>query len=62
MKRLWRQPVNQPRPRIPGLSRRMIKAHAERLYRDVRPTLSLTRREWRLVEEDLARKLESDGL
>jgi hypothetical protein len=37
----------------------MIKVHAARLFRDVFP--KLTRREWLLVEQDLARKLESEG-
>jgi hypothetical protein len=53
--------LNQPLPRLSGLTRRMVKAHAARLYRDVFPEQSLTEREWRLVEEDLARKLERDG-
>jgi hypothetical protein len=54
--------MHQPRPHIPGLTRRMVKAHAVRLFRDVFPEQPLTEREWRLVEEDLARKLERDGL
>jgi hypothetical protein len=61
MKARWPQPTNQPQPRIPGLSRRMVRMHAERLFRDVFPGQPLTEREWRLVEEDFARKLESDG-
>jgi hypothetical protein len=56
------RPLQQPQPRIPGLTRRMVKAHAAKLFRDVFPEQSLTEREWRLVEQDLARKLESDGL
>jgi hypothetical protein len=40
----------------------MVRLHAERLFRDVFPRRPLTQREWRLVEEDLARKIESDGL
>jgi ElaB/YqjD/DUF883 family membrane-anchored ribosome-binding protein len=51
----------QPPPRFPGLTRRMIRAHAARLFRDVFSTQRLTVREWRLVEKDLARKLEHDG-
>jgi len=56
------RPLQQPQPHIPGLTRRMVKAHAAKLFRDVFPEQSLTEREWRLVEQDLARKLESDGL
>lgn len=62
MKSFRQQPLNQPKPRIPGLSRCMVRIHAERLFRDVFPQQPLTDREWRLVEEDLARKLERDGL
>lgn len=40
----------------------MIQMHAERLFRDVIPKRPLTEREWRLVEEDLARKLEAEGI
>jgi len=57
-----RKPNNQPRPHIPGLNRRIVKAHAERLFRDVISERPLTEREWGLVEEDLARKIERDGL
>lgn len=62
MKSFQQLPMNQPKPRIPGLTRRMVKAHAVKLFRDVFPAQTLTDREWRLVEEDLARKLERDGL
>jgi len=61
MKDRLRQAKKQPRPRIPGLTRQMVRAHATRLFRDVFPEQPLTPREWRLVEEDLARKLERDG-
>lgn len=40
----------------------MVRMHAERLFRDVFKQRPLTPREWWLVEQDLARKLESDGL
>jgi len=56
------QSMNQPLPRIPGLSRCMVRLHAERLFRDVFGKRPLTPSEWRLAEQDLARKLESDGL
>ena len=61
MKSFRQRPLNQPEPRIPGLSRCMVRMHAERLFRDVFPKHPLTEQEWRLVEEDLARKLERDG-
>jgi hypothetical protein len=62
MKTRWPPPLHQPRPRIPGLSRCMVRVHAERLFRDVVASRPLTAKEWRLAEQDLARKLESDGL
>lgn len=62
MKIRWPQPTNQPQPRIPGLSRCMVRMHAKRLFRDVFDKRPLTPREWRLAEQDLARKLESDGM
>jgi len=62
MKIRWPQPLNQPQPRIPGLSRCMVRMHAERLFRDVLAKRPLTAKEWQLAENDLARKLESDGL
>lgn len=62
MRNRCHQPISQPRPHLPGLNRRMVKAHAARLFRDVFPAKPLTEREWRLVEQDLARKLERDGL
>ena len=40
----------------------MVMEHAARLFRDVFQARLLTEREWRTAEEDLARKLESDGL
>lgn len=61
MKNRCKPPAVQPQPRIPGLTRRMVKSHAARLFRDVLPRRSLTPQEWRTVEEDLARKLERDG-
>lgn len=39
----------------------MVRAHAARLFRDVIAKRPLRWREWRLVEHDLARKLENDG-
>lgn len=56
------RPLVQPKPRIPGITRAMVRVHARQLFRDVYPQRTLTVREWRLVEGDLARKLEHDGL
>ena len=61
MKKRSKPPAVQPQPHIPGLTRRMVKLHALSLYRDVLPARPLTERQWRLMEKDLARKLERDG-
>lgn len=61
MKNPRKPPAVQPQPHIPGLTRRMVKEHATRLFRDVFPKQPLTELQWRLVEADLARKLERDG-
>jgi len=61
MKKRRAQPVGQPKPSIPGLSRQRIQEHARRLFRDIYAQRALTEQEWRLVEQDLARKMERDG-
>lgn len=61
MKTRRKPPAVQPQPRIPGLTRRMVKAHAARLFRDVFPKQPLTPEEWWLAEQDLAHKLEREG-
>lgn len=61
MKNRCKNPAVQPQPHIPGLTRRMVKAHAARLFRDVFPRRPLTPQEWHTAEQDLARKLERDG-
>jgi hypothetical protein len=40
----------------------MVQEHACRLFRDIYPQHPLKLSQWRLVEEDLVRKLERDGL
>ena len=62
MKRPRKHAPVQPQPQIPGLTRQMVWEHAARLFRDLLPLRPLTEREWRVAEEDLARKLEHEGL
>ncbi len=40
----------------------MVRQHACSLFRDVYPQKPLSKEEWRMVEADLLRKLEGDGL
>ena len=56
------QPVAQPKPSHAGVTQQMVRQHASSLFRDVFPEKPLSQRQWRLVEEDLVRKLERDGL
>jgi hypothetical protein len=62
MKKRQPQPAAQPKPRIAGVTQQMIRQHACSLFRDVFPRQPLSKRQWRMVEEDLVRKLEMDGL
>ena len=48
-------------PRTPGLTRQMVRAHADHVFRDVLAVRPLRRHEWRLAEQDLARRLENAG-
>ena len=51
----------QPQPRTPGITRKMVSTHARRIFRDVLRARVLTKHEWRVVEMDLVRWLESNG-
>jgi len=62
MKQRRRIAETQPQPRTPGLTRKMVRAHAGRLFRDSFPAQPLTQTQWLQAETDLARKLENSGL
>ncbi len=40
----------------------MVREHAQRLFRDKWPLRPLSRKEWRLAEQDLVRILEAEAL
>jgi hypothetical protein len=61
MKHIRPRAGTQPQPLTPGLTRKMVREHAHRVFRDIILTRPLTANEWRLVEEDLVRRLEHDG-
>lgn len=62
MRKRRTRPEVQPQPRNAGLTQQMVRQHACSLFRDVFPQRPLSKQEWRMVEEDLLRKLEGDGL
>ena len=51
----------QPRPQTRGLTRKRVRDHASRMFRDVFSARPLTYHEWRLAEADLMRRLENTG-
>lgn len=53
---------NQPDPRTPGVTRRMVRSHARHVFRDVFTARPLTEQEWLSVEADLVRRMENNGL
>ena len=54
--------AKQPSPATPGISKQVVRRHAQRLFRDKWPDRPLSLKEWRLAEADLIRKLEADAL
>lgn len=56
-----KEPVPQPDPVTPGITKAMVREHAYRLYRDRLPEHSLTLEDWVLAEKDLVAKLQAEG-
>ena len=52
----------QPLPSAAGITKRMVRVHARRIFRDKWHKRPLTLAEWHLAEEDLLRMLEAEGL
>jgi len=55
-------PVEQPKPFTPGVTRAMVRQHAYELFRDKLPEHPLTLEDWVLAEKDLVSSLEADNL
>jgi hypothetical protein len=53
---------SQPEPSTPGLTKQMVRNHARRLFRDQWGVRHLTKREWVLAEQDLARAMEAEAI
>jgi hypothetical protein len=54
-------PVKQPTPFTPGLTREMIQKHAFRIYRDKMKRTNLSLEDWVLAEKDLLAMQEKEG-
>ncbi len=56
------QPVEQPNPVTPGVTKAMVRQHAFQLYRDKLTHEQLTLQDWVLAEKDLVQSLQTDNL
>ena len=54
------QPLKQPQPFTPGLSRTEVREHAFRLFRDKLPNHPLTLEDWVLAEKDLVSSMQEE--
>jgi hypothetical protein len=52
----------QPAPATPGITKRVVREHARRIFLDRSPQRGLSVREWRLAEDDLVWNLEAEAL
>jgi hypothetical protein len=52
----------QPAPSTPGITKRLVRRHARRLFQDKWDRVPLTRADWWLAEQDLVRCLEAEAL
>lgn len=62
MKKKTEQPVEQPKPFTPGLTKAAVRQHAYEMFRDKLAHHPLTLADWVLAEKDLASSLEADNL
>ena len=62
MKMKMPEPVKQPEPFTPGITKGMVRQHALELYRDKLHHDRLAMEDWVLAEKDLVKELETDGL
>jgi len=62
MKNKSEQPVEQPAPFTPGLTKAMIRQHAYAMFRDKLPDHPLTIQDWVMAEKDLASTLDSENM
>jgi hypothetical protein len=53
MKKTMQQPLEQPKPFTPGVTKGMVRQHAYEMFRDRLRDLPLTLEDWVLAEKDL---------
>ena len=56
------QPVEQPAPFTPGITRAMVRQHAYEMFRDKLPDNPLTLEDWVIAEKDLAASLDAENM
>jgi hypothetical protein len=61
MKQKTSNPVPQPEPFTPGITKGMVRQHAYEMFRDKLPDNPLTLDNWVTAEKDLVRSLETEG-
>ena len=60
MKKKIEQPVEQPKPFTPGITKAMVRQHAYELFRDKLPGHPLTLDDWVMAEKDLVASQEAE--
>jgi hypothetical protein len=62
MKKNMQQPIEQPVPFTPGLTKGMVRQHAYSMFRDKLPSHPLTIEDWVAAEKDLASALDAENM
>ena len=60
MKTKVNEPVEQPRPFTPGITKGMVRQHAYELFRDRLPEHPLTLEDWVMAEKDLLKTMDAE--
>ena len=60
MKMKMYEPMEQPKPFTPGVTRGMVRQHAYEMFRDKLRDLPLTLEDWVLAEKDLVQEMETE--
>jgi len=55
------EPVEQPNPVTPGVTKALVRQHAYEMFRDKLPDRPLTLEDWVLAEKDLVSSMEAEN-